>query len=79
MGGEAKKELHYSIEIHSQVNLKNMRKHHMIMKNITLKLLNIILRHILLWTWPRGHLLMDALNYEGVPTDGCSQLYVGDI
>ena len=20
-----------------------------------------------------------CLNYEGVPTDGCSQLYVGDI
>ena len=51
------------IEILSQVTLKNMRKHHMRMKNGPLKLQNIISRHILLWTW----------------TKGCSQIYLGDI
>ena len=57
------------IESHSQMTLKNMRKHHMRMKKSTLKLLNIILKQILLWTWTKGHLRMDV----------CSHLYVGDV
>ena len=48
------------------------------MKNSTLKLLNIIPRHIILWTHQRAS-TDGCLNCEGVPTDGCSQLYVGEI
>ena len=35
------------IEIHSQVTLKNMKRHHMSMKKFLLKILKIILRHML--------------------------------
>ena len=51
----------------------------MIINNITLKLFNFIPRHIILWTWTKGNFTNGCLNCEGVPTDGCSQLYVGDI
>ena len=49
------------------------------MKKSPLKLQNIIPRHILLWTWTKRDPTDGCLNCEGVPTDGCSQLYVGDI
>ena len=58
------------------MTFKNMRKHHMRRKKSTLKLFNIILKQILLWSWTSTD---GCLNYEGVPNDGCSQIYVGDI
>ena len=58
--GEVEGVLHEEVEIHSQMNLKNMRKHHMRRKKSTLKLLNIMLKQILLWIWTEGHLLMDV-------------------
>ena len=41
--------VHDDVEIHSQVTLKNMKRHHMSMKKFLLKIMNIILRHMLPW------------------------------
>ena len=49
------------------------------MNKFLLKILKIILRHILPWILKQRASTDGCLNYEGVPTEGCSQLYVGDI
>ena len=48
-------------------------------KKSTLKILNIILKQILLSYMDQRASTDGCLNYEGVPTDGCSQIYAGDI
>ena len=47
--GEVEEVVHEEDQVHSQVNLKNMKRHHMSMKKILLKILKIISRHILPW------------------------------
>ena len=55
-----------------------MNRHHMSMKNFLLKILNIFETHATLEMKQRAS-TNGCLNYEGVPTDGFSQIYVGDI
>ena len=60
MGGEVEKVLHQEDRKSLQSEFKKDEEHHMRMKKSTLKLLNIIPRHIILWTSTNRNLLMDV-------------------
>ena len=47
--GEVEEVVHEEYQNYSHVTLKNMKRHHMIMKKFMLKILKIISRHILPW------------------------------
>ena len=67
------------IEIHSQLTLKNMKRHHMSMKKFLLKNIEDNFETHATLEMKQRESIDGCLNYEGVPTDGCSQIYFGHI
>ena len=66
------------IEIHSQVNLKNMETSHEYEEVSIENIEHHFETHSTLEMKQRAS-TNGCLNYDGVHADGCSHLYVGDI